>query len=58
MKKVQTFKFHAGNWAGVFIWEYFQPGYQKLNRKNHDLANWATPLSYTNTSKVLQRKPW
>ena len=39
MNKAQTFKFHLGNRAGVFIWENFQLGYRYLGSKNRDFSN-------------------
>ena len=44
--------------AGVFIRENFHPGYRNLGRKNRDLGNRASPVSHTNTSKILRTKEW
>ena len=49
-------KFRPDDWAGVFIWENFPPGYRDIGRKKQDLCNRASPASHMNTSICLQRK--
>ena len=46
---------HPGNRDEVFIWQNFQPAYRDLGWKNRDLGNQASPPSYMNTPKILQR---